>query len=446
MAVSERTAAAVENGSFIRKMFERGNELRKKYGDDAVFDFSLGNPDAPPPAVFEEKIIECVRESGANKYGYMSNAGYPQTRAVIADRVSKEQQTRLTADDTVMTCGAGGALNVVLKTVLNPGDEVLAVAPCFMEYRFYTENHGGVFKTVPAAADFGLDVDALEAAVSPKTAALIINSPNNPTGRIYSDESLKRLGEMLLRKRKETGRTVYLISDEPYRRIVYGGRTVPSLFDKYPHSVVVNSFSKELSIPGERLGYIALNPAAEDAERMRAGFVLCNRILGFVNAPSLMQKVIARLSEDCEVDISVYDRRRQTLCKALSEIGYEYAEPEGAFYLFVKAPSGDDAADCERLARYNVLTVILRCRQSDCRFDSRFQTSVCRLPRRQIVTGGEFSVLLGVIFLFASAFLCIVYGILNSIRRRPLSEKERTEEEKWLDEEEKIDDEWTGGV
>ena len=357
MAVSERTAAAVENGSFIRKMFERGNELRKKYGDDAVFDFSLGNPDAPPPAVFEEKIIECVRESGANKYGYMSNAGYPQTRAVIAARVSKEQRTRLTADDTVMTCGAGGALNVVLKTVLNPGDEVLSVAPCFMEYRFYTENHGGVFKTVPAAADFGLDIDALEAAVSPKTAALIINSPNNPTGRIYSDESLKCLGEMLLRKRKETGRTVYLISDEPYRRIVYGGRTVPSLFDKYPHSVVVNSFSKELSVPGERLGYIALNPATEDAERMRAGFVLCNRILGFVNAPSLMQKVIARLPEECGVDISVYDRRRQTLCKALSEIGYEYAEPEGAFYLFVKAPSGDDAADCERLARYNVLTV-----------------------------------------------------------------------------------------
>ena len=320
MAVSEKTAAAVESGSFIRKMFERGNELRKKYGDDAVFDFSLGNPDAPPPAVFGEKIIEYVREPGVNKYGYMSNAGYPETRAVIAARVSKEQRTRLTADDTVMTCGAGGALNVVLKTVLNPGDEVLAVAPCFMEYRFYTENHGGVFKTVPAAADFGLDVDALEAAVSPK-------------------------------------RTVYLISDEPYRRIVYGGRTVPSLFDKYPHSVVVNSFSKELSVPGERLGYIALNPAAEDAERMRAGFVLCNRILGFVNAPSLMQKVIARLPEECGVDISVYNRRRQTLCKALSEIGYEYAEPEGAFYLFVKAPSGDDAADCERLARYNVLTV-----------------------------------------------------------------------------------------
>lgn len=357
MAISERTAAAIEGGSFIRKMFERGNELRQKYGADAVFDFSLGNPDAAPPAVFEEKIVEWVRTPGENKYGYMSNAGHQEAREAVAARVSAEQNTTVPAGCVVMTCGAGGALNVVLKTILNPGDEVLAPAPCFMEYRFYTENHGGVFKTVPCAPDFDPDIEALEAAITPRTAALIINSPNNPSGHIYSQQVLEKLSQMLLRKQKETGRAVYLISDEPYRRIVYGGRTVPSLFDKYPHAVVVNSFSKELSIPGERLGYIALNPAAEDAERLVAGFILCNRILGFVNAPSLMQRVLARLPQDCGVDIAIYDRRRKLLCDGLTAIGYEFVEPQGTFYLFVKAPSGDDAADCERLAQYNILTV-----------------------------------------------------------------------------------------
>lgn len=357
MAISQKTAAAIESGSFIRKMFERGNELRQKYGAEAVFDFSLGNPDAAPPAIFEEKIIEWVGTPGANKYGYMSNAGHVQTREWVAARVSKEQNTAVTADHVVMCCGAGGALNVVLKTVLNPGDEVLASAPCFMEYRFYTENHGGVFKTVPCAPDFDPDIEALEKAITPRTAALILNSPNNPSGHIYSETVLERLAEMLKRKQKETGRAVYLISDEPYRRIVFDGRIVPSLFDKYPHSVVVNSFSKELSIPGERLGYIALHPQAEDAERLYAGFVLCNRILGFVNAPSLMQQVIARLPQECGVDVEIYDRRRKRLCAGLSAIGYEYVEPQGTFYLFVKAPSGDDAADCERLAQYNILTV-----------------------------------------------------------------------------------------
>lgn len=357
MSISEKTKNAIEGGSFIRKMFERGNELRARFGADAVFDFSLGNPDVPPPQEFEKAILEWVNKPGENKYGYMSNAGHNETRKAIAQRVSQEQKVEVPTESIVMTCGAGGALNVVLKTLLNPDDEVLAPAPCFMEYRFYTENHGGIFKVIPSLSSFDMDIEEIGKNITSRTAALIINSPNNPSGHIYNEEHLQQLAKMLSQKSKEVGRTIYLISDEPYRRIVYGGRTVPSLFDKYDHSVVVNSFSKELSIPGERLGYIALNPKAEGREDLMAGFVLCNRVLGFVNAPSLMQRVIAQLPADCVVDIECYNRRRKILCEGLSRIGYEYVEPQGTFYLFVKAPSGDDAADCELLAQYNILTV-----------------------------------------------------------------------------------------
>ncbi len=342
--------------SWIRKMFETGARLRAEHGDDKVCDFSLGNPNLPPPALFQQALLRVVGAQAEGKHGYMPNGGYPWARQRVAERVAVEQGVRLTAEHLIMTCGAGGGLNVALKTLLNPGDTVLASTPCFMEYRFYADNHGGTLELVPGREDFDLDVAALEAAITPKTAAVIVNSPNNPSGRIYPEATIRELAGMLAASSRRIGRAIYLLSDEPYRHIVYGGAVVPSVMAAYRDSIVATSYSKDLSVPGERIGWLAVNPEAEGAAELVDGFTLCNRILGYVNAPALMQRVVAEIG-DAAVDPLVYQGKRDRLCDSLTAIGYELARPQGTFYLFPRAPGGDDLAAVNALQDELVLTV-----------------------------------------------------------------------------------------
>jgi aspartate aminotransferase len=356
VAISKKITSSIENSSWIRKMFEAGNALRARHGAEKVCDFSLGNPDVEPPAAFQEALQAVVSASAPRKHGYMPNAGYPEVRAQVAAQVGREQGCSLAGDQLVMACGASGAMNAVLKTILDPGDEVIASVPCFMEYAAYVDNHGGKLVLVPSKPDFNLDVDAIVSRIGPRTAALIVNSPNNPTGRIYPETTLRRLSDALLQAGKKTGRTIYLLSDEPYRKLAYGGATVPGIMSLYPHAIVVASYSKDLSLPGERIGYAAVSPTADDARRLVDGIILCTRILGYVNAPALMQRVVARI-QGVAVDVEIYRRKRDLFCNALSAMGYEFGVPEGAFYIFPKAPGGDDLKLVEALQEELILAV-----------------------------------------------------------------------------------------
>jgi aspartate aminotransferase len=356
MGASEKVEASIKKSSWIRKMFEEGMQRKIKYGPENVFDFSLGNPNLDPPHQFTEVVRDLLNLSTPCQHGYMPNAGFVDTRKAVADFLSKHNPARFGAEHIVMTVGAGGGLNVVLKTLLNPGDEVIIPSPYFVEYNFYLDNHLGVPRVAPTSPDFSLDLSAIEAAFSHRTKAVLINSPNNPTGRVYGEGDLAELGRLLSRKSGELGRPVYLISDEPYRRIIYDSVKVPSVFAAYRDSFVVTSFSKDLSLAGERIGYIAAHPEISGKETILDGLVLCNRILGFVNAPALMQRAIPHLLET-SVDVTVYQRRRDRLCDGLGTFGYEFVKPEGAFYLFPKSPIADDVRFVTALQDENILTV-----------------------------------------------------------------------------------------
>ena len=352
MAISQKMLTFAERSSWIRRMFEEGGRLKAQYGADQVCDFSLGNPDMPPPAQYQEAVRKVTAAEGPGAHGYMANNGYPFVREAVAKQIAAEQGLAMGQDEILMTVGAAGAINVVMKALLDPGDEVLILAPFFVEYNFYVDNHGGVTKIVNTARDFSLDLAAIEAAITAKTKAIIINSPNNPTGQIYSAIALAGLGAILAR----AGQTIYLISDEPYRKIVYDGHTVPSIFKAYRNSLIVSSYSKELSLPGERIGYIAVHPEIEGKPQLLGAMTLANRILGFVNAPALMQRVVAEL-QGITVDCGVYARRRELFCKVLAEAGYEFVPPKGAFYLFPKSPIADDARFVGLLAEQRILGV-----------------------------------------------------------------------------------------
>lgn len=356
MTIAKKIEGFIEKSSWIRKMFEEGTRLKKQYGEENVFDFSLGNPNLPPPAGFDDILKEEVAAMDTGGHGYMPNTGYPRVRESIAGFVNKEQDVDLSGDDIVMTCGAAGALNIVFKAILDPGDEIISPTPFFVEYRFYVDNHGGVLKTVPTHDDFTLDLSAIEAAITGKTKAVIINSPNNPTGQVYSRQALDALGGLLSAKSRETGRPIYLISDEPYRKIAYDGITVPSIFGCYPETILCTSYSKDISIPGERIGFVAVNPAATYKQQLLMGIALANRILGFVNAPALMQRIVARMQGQ-SVDIDKYRQKRDKLCDILSGCGYEFTKPAGAFYLFPRAPIPDDVAFAQALQEEKVLVV-----------------------------------------------------------------------------------------
>lgn len=356
MAISRKIEGFITQSSWIRKMFEEGISLKKQFGADRVYDFSLGNPNIDPPALFRDHLGKIVRMNLPGRHAYMPNAGYPETRAAVAAYLSEIHGLPLAAEHIIMTCGAGGALNVILKTLLDPGDEVLVPSPFFVEYRFYADNAGGVLKPVGTKEDFSLDLKALESAITDRTKVVLINSPNNPTGRVYDDESIRALAALLEDKGRMPGKTIYLVSDEPYGEIVYDGVRVPSILKAYPNSIIATSYSKSLSLPGERIGYIAANPLLSGLQDAVDGMVLCNRILGFVNAPALMQRVIAGV-QGLHVDVGEYRRKRDLLCDGLASIGYRFHRPEGAFYLFPKTPVEDDVAFVTALQKRRILTV-----------------------------------------------------------------------------------------
>jgi aspartate aminotransferase len=355
MAIAEKIKNFMEQSSWIRKMFEQGALLKAQYGADQVCDFSLGNPNLEPPAVVHQALLKILQESPSALHAYMPNAGHPETRAAVADFLSREHGLSFTAKDIIMTCGAAGAINAVLKALLSPGDEVILLAPYFVEYLFYVDNFQGQTKIVPTTPDFLPDLEAIREAITPRTKAILINSPNNPTGRVYDLEIIRGLGE-LLRGFSRKGQVIYLVADEPYRKIVYDGIQVPSAFQAYDESIVVTSYSKDLSLPGERIGFLAVNPQAPDRDELINAMTLTNRILGFVNAPSLMQRVLIGLQGQT-VDIAQYQKKRDLFCAGLSRAGYHFDRPEGAFYLFPRSPIPDEVSFVQALQEERILTV-----------------------------------------------------------------------------------------
>jgi aspartate aminotransferase len=356
MAVALKIASFMEKSSWIRKMFEEGAKLKAEHRPENVYDFSLGNPNVAPPKEFIKVLKATIDSLRPLDHAYMPNAGYPPVRMSVAKYVSQDQGIDIMPDDIIMTCGAAGALNVIIKTILNPGEEIVTPAPYFVEYVFYADNHGGVLKTASTNPDFTLNLESISQVITKKTRAVLINSPNNPTGQLYSEDSLKDLGSLLKEKSKQFGNIIYLISDEPYRKIIYDNYSVPSIFLSYPESILATSYSKDFSIPGERIGYIAVHPNATYKKELVAGMTLANRILGFVNAPALMQRVVAQL-QGLSVDITEYARKRDLLCDGLKACGYRFIKPPGAFYLFPETPIPDDVTFVRELQKELILTV-----------------------------------------------------------------------------------------
>ena len=357
--ISKKMENMVANSSAIRAMFEEGNRLAGIYGAENVFDFSLGNPNVPAPKAVKEAIIEALNEEDpVVLHGYTnSNAGYEDVREAVAQSWNKRFGTAFSANNITMTVGAAGGLNVILKALLNPGDEVIVFAPYFGEYRSYVNNYDGVLVEVsPNTEDFQPKLDEFKEKITAKTKAVIVNTPNNPTGVVYSEATIRKLAEIMEMKQKEFGTDIYLISDEPYRELAYDGVEVPYLTKYYANTIVGYSYSKSLSLPGERIGYLVIPDEAADSEKLISAVNVATRILGFVNAPTLQQKVVkACLNE--KTDISYYDKNRETLYSGLKELGFECIKPEGAFYLFVKSPVPDEKEFCAAAKKYNILLV-----------------------------------------------------------------------------------------
>lgn len=356
--INKEMKALIEGSSVIRAMFEEGATLKKQFGDENVFDFSLGNPSVPAPREVAEAVKDTLdTEESTFVHGYMSNSGYEDVRSTIADHINELHDTNFSADNIVMTVGAAGGLNVVFKTIIERGDEIIAFAPFFGEYNSYAANFGANIVTVPPnTVDFQPNVEEFEKLITAKTKAVIINTPNNPTGVVYSVETLKKLADILEKKQAEFGTDIYLIADEPYRELAYDGVEVPYVTKYYNNTIVGYSYSKSLSLPGERIGYLVIPDEAADSENLKAGASIATRVLGFVNAPSLIQRTVARCA-DAKVDLAAYDKNRTALYEGLKEIGFECIKPEGAFYLFVKSPITDEKEFCSMAKKYNILLV-----------------------------------------------------------------------------------------
>ena len=357
--ISKKMENMVANSSAIRAMFEEGNRLRKIYGSENVFDFSLGNPNVPAPDAVKYAIKELLEEEDpVVLHGYTnSNAGYEDVRKAVADSLNERFGTHFGSKNITMTVGAAGGLNVILKSLINPGDEVIAFAPYFGEYRSYTDNYDGVLIEIsPNTIDFQPKLDEFEKKITQKTKAVIVNTPNNPTGVVYSEETIQKMASILEKKQKEYGTDIYLISDEPYRELAYDDVEVPYLTKYYANTIVGYSYSKSLSLPGERIGYLVIPDEASDSEKLIGAVNVATRILGFVNAPTLQQKVVKSCLNE-KTDISYYDRNRETLYNGLKNLGFECIKPEGAFYLFVKSPIADEKEFCNEAKKYNILIV-----------------------------------------------------------------------------------------
>ena len=358
--IADRMVTYVQQSSLIRAMFEEGKRLASIHGAENVYDFSLGNPNVAAPAEVNETAIQILQEELSTMvHGYMNNSGYDDVRIKIAESLNKRFGTEFGAHNILMTVGAAGGLNVIFKTLLNPDDEVITFAPYFGEYRAYTANYDGKLVVVsPNTETFQPNLTEFASKITPKTKAVIINSPNNPTGVVYSEETIMALSAILLEKQAEFGTDIYLISDEPYRELVYDGVEVPYLPNYYDNTIVGYSFSKSLSLPGERIGYLVLPDTLSDAQNIIAAANVANRILGFVNAPSLFQRVVSRcLDVDITPNIEAYNANRELLYTNLLSYGYECIKPEGAFYLFMKSPIADDIAFCQMAKKYNLLIV-----------------------------------------------------------------------------------------
>ncbi|MGQ4810313.1 Aspartate/prephenate aminotransferase [Candidatus Entotheonellaceae bacterium PAL068K] len=356
MAIAKKIQQHMQAASWIRSMFEEGLRLKQQYGEEQVFDFSLGNPVMEPPPQFYEVLRRLVQQPSAGMHRYMPNVGYPATREAIATQLSRDTGVGFNANHLVMVVGAAGGLNVVLKTLLDPGDEVLMFSPYFVEYHFYVENHHGVAKVIATDAQFNLDLAALGQALSPRTKVVLINSPNNPSGVVYPAATIQALGDLLNRKQTEFGTQIYLVSDEPYKKLLYDDITYPEIYPYYANSIIVTSHAKDLALPGERLGYIATNPACDGVCELQDGFSFANRTLGFVNAPALMQHVLTHL-QGVSIDIGEYERKRNLFCDSLQAMGYELIRPQGAFYIFPRTPVPDDVAFVRALQKKRILTV-----------------------------------------------------------------------------------------
>jgi aspartate aminotransferase len=353
MPIADRMIKMVEGMEMVKKMFEEGARLRAEHGPENVFDFSLGNPDVPPPPEFEKVLKELVNSDALN-HGYTPNPGHPHVRQAVAEYLSEEHGVKLTPNLIIMTVGAAGALNAVIGALVNPGEEILTPSPYFMGYDHYAFMAQANLKTAPTGSDFHLDTAAIESAITKDTRVVLINSPNNPTGAVYTSDELAALGDVLDRASQKFNRRIYLVADEPYRKIVYDG-TVPSVFQAYPHTIVVSSYSKELSLAGERIGYLAVHSDAEDAGLVTSAAIVINTMIS-VNAPSMLQLAVGQL-QGVTVDVSIYKRRRDLLCKGLADAGYEFNIPEGAFYLFPKSPIADDIQFLKVLKEELILAV-----------------------------------------------------------------------------------------
>ncbi|WP_129722098.1 pyridoxal phosphate-dependent aminotransferase [Xylanivirga thermophila] len=355
--ISKKIFTSLNHSSWIRNMFEEGERLRKLYGADNVYDFTLGNPDPEPPKEVKNSLRDIILSDQPGIHKYMNNAGFEDVREKIAQNISQNTNLSVKSSHIIMTCGAAGGLNVALKTILDEGDEVIVLAPYFSEYLFYIDNHGGVPVIASTNKDtFEPDLTALENCLNPKVKAIILNSPNNPTGVIYSDKILKAMAKLIEQKEMEYGHVIFVLSDEPYNKLVYDNIKIPSILNIFKHSMIINSFSKSLALPGERIGYIAVNPVLPQNDLIISGLTFANRTLGFVNAPALFQKVIAS-SLDAETDISQYKKKRDVLFDFLTGLGFDCIKPRGAFYLFPKSPIPDDIEFIKAAAKHNVLLV-----------------------------------------------------------------------------------------
>lgn len=354
VSISSKVQTQMEGQSWIRLMFETGIALKKQYGEENVFDLSLGNPLLEPPEAFRRELLRLAQSETLGTHRYMPNAGYPETRAAIAAQRSRETGVALTVNDVVMTCGAAGGLNVVFKSILEPGDEVVVFAPYFPEYLFYIDNHQGVARIAKSDAGFQPDIEDLTRQLGPKTRGVLVNSPNNPTGAVYGERVLAAIGEAIRAAEATYGTQIFLISDEPYAKLLYEDDPYAYIYEHHPSSIAVTSYSKDLSLPGERIGYIALHPECPGHKQLMDAFTFCNRVLGFVNAPALMQHIVRAL-QGATVDVEWYRQRRDYLVKNLTELGYSVVPPQGAFYLFPKSPLDDDIAFVAELQAHNVL-------------------------------------------------------------------------------------------
>lgn len=357
--IAEKMKGMVANSSAIRAMFEEGNRLAEIYGAENVYDFSLGNPNVPAPQAVKQAMIELLDESDpVVLHGYTnSNSGYADVRQTVAESVNERFGTAFTGENIVMTVGAAGGLNVIFKTLLNPGDEVIAFAPYFGEYRSYTNNYDGVLVEIsPNTENFQPKLEEFEEKITPKTKIVIVNTPNNPTGVVYSEETIQKMTKIMEAKQKEYGTDIYLVSDEPYRELAYDGVEVPYLTKYYNNTIIGYSYSKSLSLPGERIGYLVIPDEVADSDDVKSAANVATRILGFVNAPTLQQKVVAKCINE-KTDLTFYNRNRETLYNGLINCGFECIKPQGAFYLFVKSPVENEKAFCEEAKKLHILMV-----------------------------------------------------------------------------------------